>query len=133
MKLNHINLTSVDVPADCAMFQTYFGLHCLTMRGKGLAVLKDEDGMLLVLNDFSRKRAGFTYPDDSDVLHIGFIQDGRDAVDAMHARLISDGWDAPAPRDYHGAWTFYFKAKGGYFVEVATPTQFGDAGAASGA
>ncbi len=124
MKLNHINLTSVDVPADRAMFETYFGLHCLTMRGKALAVLRDDQGMILVLNDFTRKRGDFTYPADYDVHHIGFIQESRNQVDALNARLKSDGWDVPDPKDYHGAWTFYLKSKGGYFVEVCTPTQF---------
>ena len=124
MKLNHINLTSVDVPADCVMFETYFGLRRLTLNGKALAVLEDEDGMLFVLNDFSKKRGDFVYPEDSDVLHIGFIQESREQVDSVHARLVADGWDAPTPRDYHGAWTFYFKAKGGYFIEVATQTRF---------
>ena len=123
MKLNHINLTSVDVAADRSMFETYFGLHCLTMRGKTLAVLRDEQGMLFVLNDFAKKRGQFTYPEDSDVHHIGFIQDSKSQVDALNARLKADGWDVPEPRD-HGAWTFYFKAKGGYFVEVATETRF---------
>jgi hypothetical protein len=32
------------------------------------------------------------------------------AVHPVHARLVADGWDAPAPREYHGAWTFSFKA-----------------------
>ena len=123
MKLNHINLTSVDVAADRAMFETYFGLHCSIMRGKALAVMHDEDGMILVLNDFAKKRGDFAYPADSDVHHIGFIQDSKSQVDALHARLTADGWDAPEPRDYHGSWTFYFKAKGGYFVEVATQTR----------
>ncbi|MCJ2019518.1 VOC family protein [Methylobacterium sp. E-065] len=123
MKLNHINLTSIDVPADAAMFETYFGLRTAVMRGKALAVLQDDDGMLLVLNDFAKKRGSFAYPEDSDVHHIGFIQESREQVDALNARLKADGWDVPEPRDYHGAWTFYFKAKGGYFVEVATQTQ----------
>lgn len=122
MKLNHVNLTSIDVPADRAMFETYFGLRCLVERGKALVVLQDDDGMIVVLNDFARERAGFAYPDNSDVLHVGFIRETPEAVDAMHARLVADGWDAPAPRNYHGAWTFYFKAKGGYFIEVATQT-----------
>ncbi len=122
MKLNHVNLTSIDIPADRAMFEHYFGLRCLVSRGNGLAVMEDDDGMAFVLNNFTRKRGDFSYPEDSDVLHIGFIQETREAVDAIHARLVADGWNAPAPRDYHGAWTFYFKAKGGYFVEVATPT-----------
>lgn len=123
MKLNHINLMSVDVAGDVAMFETYFGLRPLVMRGKALAVLQDDDGMVLVLNDFAKKRGAFTYPVDSDVHHIGFIQGSREQVDALNARLKADGWDVPAPRDYHGAWTFYFKAKGGYFVEVATETK----------
>ncbi|MCJ2138635.1 VOC family protein [Methylobacterium sp. E-066] len=123
MKLNHINLTSIDVPADVAMFETYFGLRTTVMRGKTLAVLQDDGGMLLVLNDFAKKRGSFVYPEDSDVHHIGFIQENREQVDALNARLKAGGWDVPEPRDYHGAWTFYFKAKGGYFVEVATQTQ----------
>ncbi|XYD11868.1 VOC family protein (plasmid) [Methylobacterium sp. NMS12] len=127
MKLNHINLTSVDVPADRAMFETYFGLHCSVMRGTALAVLHDSQGMVLVLNDFAKKRGSFAYPDDSDVHHIGFIQDSREEVDALNARLRDDGWDVPEPRAYHGAWTFYFRAKGGYVIEVATETQLGHA------
>lgn len=123
MKLNHINLTSIDIPADVSMFETYFGLRTLVVRGKTIAVMQDDDGMVLVLNDFVKKRGTFAYPDDSDIHHIGFIQESREQVDALHARLTSDGWDVPDPRDYHGAWTFYFKAKGGYFIEVATQTQ----------
>jgi catechol 2,3-dioxygenase-like lactoylglutathione lyase family enzyme len=118
MKLNHINLTTTDIAADRAMFETYFGLHCIVSRGSGLAVMGDDDGMVFVLNNFERKRADFEYPDDFAVLHIGFLQNSREAVDAIHARLVADGWDPPAPRVYHGAWTFYFKAKGGYFIEV---------------
>ena len=122
MKLNHVNLTSFDIAADQAMFERYFGLRCLAVRGRGLAVMEDEHGMVLVLNNFPRKRGDFAYPVDSDVMHIGFIQETREAVDAIHARLAADGWGAPAPRKYHGAWTFYFKAKGGYFIEVSSPT-----------
>jgi catechol 2,3-dioxygenase-like lactoylglutathione lyase family enzyme len=122
MKLNHVNLTSLDIQADRAMFERYFGLRCLAARGKALVVMEDDHGMVFVLNNFPRKRGSFAYPEDSDVMHIGFLQETRDAVDAIHARLVADGWDAPAPRNYHGAWTFYFKAKGGYFIEVAGPT-----------
>lgn len=122
MKLNHINLTTTDLPGDIGMFERYFGLRPLALRGNKLAVLQDGDGMVLVLNDFARKRGDFAYPDDFNVFHVGFIRETREEVNAVHARLVEDGWDAPAPREYHGAWTFYFKAKGGYFVEVATPT-----------
>jgi hypothetical protein len=95
MKLNHVNLTSIDIPAKRAMFERYFGLRCLASRGSGLAVLEDDDGMVFVLNNFSRKRGDFAYPEDSDVLHIGFIQETREAVDAMHARLVADGLGFP--------------------------------------
>ena len=122
MKLNHINLTTTDLAADLDMFEKYFGLRQLVVRGKKLAVMQDDDGMVLVLNDFARKRGDFAYPRDLDVFHVGFIRETREEVNAVQARLVEDGWDAPAPREYHGAWTFYFKAKGGYFVEVATPT-----------
>lgn len=127
MRLNHVNLTTTDIAADRAMFERYFGMRCLVARGKALVVMEDDDEMVLVLNDFARKRGAFAYPDDKDVLHVGFLQESREAVDAVHARLVADGWDAPAPRDDHGAWCFYFKAKGGYFVEVATAMPFGDA------
>jgi catechol 2,3-dioxygenase-like lactoylglutathione lyase family enzyme len=123
MKLNHINLMSIDVAGDVAMFETYFGLRLLVMRGKALAVIQDNDGMVIVLNDFAKNRGTFAYPEDSDVHHIGFIQGSREQVDALNAQLKADGWDVPEPRDYHGAWTFYFKAKGGYFIEVATQTR----------
>jgi catechol 2,3-dioxygenase-like lactoylglutathione lyase family enzyme len=122
MKLNHINLTTTDLLADLEMFERYFGLRTLVVRGSKLAVMEDDDGMALVLNDFTRKRGDFTYPEDYNVFHVGFIRETREEVNAVHARLVADHWDAPAPREYHGAWTFYFKAKGGYFVEVATPT-----------
>lgn len=77
MKLNQINLTSVDVVGDRAMFETYFGLHCAVMRGKALAVLRDDQGMIFVLNDFAKKRGAFAYPDDYDIHHIGFIPVNR--------------------------------------------------------
>lgn len=103
MKLNHINPTSIDVPADAAICETYFRLHTSVMRGKTFAVLHDDDGMPLVLNDFAKERGSFAYRVDSDVHHIGFIQENREQVDALNARLGAGGWDVPEPRDHHGA------------------------------
>lgn len=122
MKLNHVNLYSHDVSADRAMFARYFGLRTLVVRGEKMAVMQDDDGLVLIVNHFDSKLDGFEYPRELDILHIGFIQDSREAVDDVHARLIADGWEVQAPRDFHGAWTFYFRAKGGYFIEVATLT-----------
>ena len=32
--------------------------------------------------------------------------------------LKSDGFDMEPPKEFHGAWTFYFRAPGGFLVEV---------------
>jgi hypothetical protein len=39
-------------------------------------------------------------------------------VDEIYARLKADGFDAEPPREFHGAWTFYLRAPGGFLVEV---------------
>lgn len=126
MRLNHINLFSSDVIADRAMFERYFGMKTLHMQGDSLAVLRDDADMLFVLNRFG-KADGFAYPDNFIKLHIGFLQESRDDVDALNSRLKADGWTVQEPREFHGAWTFYFRAKGGYFIEVATGTHPQDA------
>ncbi|GBR49776.1 hypothetical protein AA106556_2124 [Neokomagataea tanensis NBRC 106556] len=104
------------------MFERYFGLHTLVLRGPKMAIMQDDNGLVLILNHFESKLSGFNYPKSFDVLHIGFIRDSREAVDALYSRLNKDGWDVQAPHNTHGAWAFYFKAKGGYFVEVTTLT-----------
>jgi len=122
MKLNHINLYSHDTEADRAMFEKYFGLRTLVVRGTKMAIMQDDDGLVLIVNQFDSKLDGFEYPAHLDILHIGFIQASREAVDAMHGRLNADGWETQKPHTAHGAWTFYFRAKGGYFIEVTTLT-----------
>jgi len=102
------------------MFEQYFGLRTLVVRGSKMAVLQDNDGLVLIVNHFDNKLEGFDYPRQFDILHIGFIQKSREDVDALHQRLSTDGWEVQAPRNAHGAWTFYFQAKGGYFIEVTT-------------
>lgn len=122
MKLNHINLYSHDTEADRAMFERYFGLRTLVLRGTKMAIMQDDDGLVLILNHFEPKLGGFDYPQSFDILHVGFIQETREDVDAIYARLNEDGWETQAPRNTHGAWAFYFRAKGGYFIEVTTLT-----------
>ncbi|MBB3173377.1 catechol 2,3-dioxygenase-like lactoylglutathione lyase family enzyme [Endobacter medicaginis] len=123
MKLNHVNLYSHDIDGDRAMFEGYFGLRTLVVRGSVMAVMQDDDGLVLIVNHFERRLDGFDYPAQFDILHVGFILPSRDAVDALYARLCADGWTTQTPPHVtHGAWSFYFRAKGGYFVEVTTPT-----------
>jgi hypothetical protein len=39
-------------------------------------------------------------------------------VDAIYQRLKAGGFDMKAPHDFHGGWTIYFHAPGGFLVEV---------------
>ena len=116
MRFNHAQLAVSDVPANRAFFETYFGLRCIKDQGNTLAVLAD-DGSVLALNNF-KERAEVAYPDDSLDFHIGFGQDSRERVDEIHASLKVGGLDPEKPHEFHGAWTFYIKAPGGFFVEV---------------
>jgi len=115
MRLNHLNLTVPDVAASRSFFETYFGLRCLSTRGNNtLAVLADESGFILTLNNFE-KAERVEYP---GAFHVGFMQESRERVDAVHDRLRADGFDPEPPKEFHGAWTFYFRAPGGVLVEV---------------
>jgi catechol 2,3-dioxygenase-like lactoylglutathione lyase family enzyme len=115
MALNHLNLTVPDVRATRAFFETYFGFRCVAERdNQSLAVLIDESGFVLSLNNFD-KAASVEYP---GLFHIGFMQKNREQVDAMYERLKAGGFEAKPPHEFHGAWTFYFRAPGGFLVEV---------------
>lgn len=109
MKLNHLNLAVTDVQAASAFLQKYFGLKDLGTDNK-MGFLQDDNGSVLSL----MKAGDPVYPAG---FHIGFIQESRSKVDEMNARLKNDGYDVPLPKDAHG-WTFYFKAPGGFTIEV---------------
>jgi len=106
MKLNHLNLSVTDVGATHELLQKYFGM---TDGGgnSNIAFLRDENGMVLTLT--SMKVGGETEVRYPYTFHIGFIQDSAEKVNEIHARLVSDGFDAPAPSRQHGSWTFYFR------------------------
>jgi len=115
MRLNHLNLTVPDVARTRSFFETYFGFQCIVARGRdALVVLVDESGFVLTLNNFERATE-VEYP---GAFHIGFMQESREQVDAFYQRLKLDGFDLEPPREFHGAWTFYFRAPGGFLVEV---------------
>jgi catechol 2,3-dioxygenase-like lactoylglutathione lyase family enzyme len=114
MALNHLNLTVPDVPQTRAFFEKYFGFQCIAEPENGVIVLVDESGFILTLNNFD-KAAEVVYP---GAFHVGFRQDSREQVDAIHQRLKADGFDMKQPHEFHGAWTFYFRAPGGFLVEV---------------
>jgi catechol 2,3-dioxygenase-like lactoylglutathione lyase family enzyme len=115
MALNHLNLTVPDVPQTRAFFETYFGLRCVQARqSDALVVPVDESGFVLTLNNLA-KAAEVVYP---GAFHVGFRQDSRENVDAFYQRLKGDGFDMKPPHEFHGGWTFYFRAPGGFLVEV---------------
>jgi len=115
MVLNHLNLTVPDVSRTRAFFETYFGLRCVFERGRDtLVVLVDESGFVFTLSNFD-KAAEVEYP---GAFHIGFMQENRERVDEIYERLKADGFEAQPPREFHGAWTFYLRAPGGFLVEV---------------
>jgi lactoylglutathione lyase len=115
MKLNHLNLTVPDVRTTREFFETYFGLQCVFERGRDvLAVMVDETGFVFTLSNFD-KATEVEYP---GAFHIGFMQDSRERVDEMYQRLTAGGIEADPPKEFHGAWTFYFRAPGGFIVEV---------------
>jgi hypothetical protein len=39
-------------------------------------------------------------------------------VDAIYQGLKVDGFDMKPPHEFHGGWTFYLRAPGGFLVEV---------------
>ncbi len=115
MVLNHLNLTVPDVARAREFFETYFGLRCVATRGRdALAVLVDDSGFVFTLNNFDRATE-VEYP---GAFHIGFMQESRGKVNEIYERLTSAGFDAKPPAEFHGAWTFYFRAPGGFLVEV---------------
>ena len=55
MRVNHLNLTVPDVSKTREFFEKYFGLKCVADRGcNALAVLIDESGFILTLNNFEK-------------------------------------------------------------------------------
>jgi lactoylglutathione lyase len=74
----------------------------------------DESDCIVSLSNF-KKADEVVYPNG---FHIGFFQRSRDAVDTIWERLRRDEHDVSSRKEFHGAWTFYFKAPGGFTIEV---------------
>src|SRR5262249_16904154 len=112
---NHLNLTVTDVPETKKFLERYFGMES---RGgnKNIALLSDDNGIVLTLTSMKVGRESeVRYP---ATFHIGFIQESEERVTEINQRLKDDGFDvAPASRQ-HGSWTFYFRAPGGFTIEV---------------
>src|SRR4051812_25354812 len=112
MKLNHLNLSVADVSETRKLLETYFGFTGLKERGndKFDIVFDDNDLVLTLMKD-----AEVNYP---KTFHIGFIQESEEQVNEINQRLKDDGFDVKLPKRFHGSWTFYFRAPGGFTIEV---------------
>lgn len=111
MKLNHLNLTVTDALATKDFLEKYFGLKSLGVRGEDMAFLTDDSGIVLSL----MRGEAVKYP---GMFHVGFIQESRERVNEINRRLAQDGFKVRPAREFHGSWTFYLQAPGGFTVEV---------------
>ncbi len=116
VQLNHLNLPVTNVSAASAFLETYFGLTATPGIGDNerFCLMRDDDGMALTLMR-GAPNAKVNYP---GTFHIGFIRPTEAAVDEINRRLRDDGYEVPAPKHFHGSWTFYANAPGGFLVEV---------------
>jgi lactoylglutathione lyase len=116
MKVNHLNLTVADPVKTQQFLVKYFGLKA---RGKGnqnIALLSDDNGMVLSLMNMKIGRESeVKYP---ATFHIGFIRDSEEQVNEINQALKADGFNVPPPSRQHGSWTFYFDLPGDFTIEV---------------
>lgn len=115
MNLNHLNLTVTDVPETYDFLQKHFGMRGMSCNNN-IALLTDDHGMVLTLTNMKVGRESeVKYP---ATFHVGFAQESEERVNAINKRLKDDGFDVPPPSRQHGSWTFYFRAPGGFIIEV---------------
>ena len=113
MTLNHLNLTVTDVMETRAFLEKHFGLRGGEGGNQGMQVVYDDNGLVLTL--MKGKPSDVTYPPS---FHVGFMQPSEARVNEINQGLRDDGFDVPPPSRQHGAWTFYFRAPGGFVIEV---------------
>jgi catechol 2,3-dioxygenase-like lactoylglutathione lyase family enzyme len=122
MRLQHLNLTTSDVPALAAFFERFFGFEPYAARGDALVVLRNGHDFILTV---MRGRTGepADYPAN---FHIGFYYDEASEVEAKHAELAGAGLSPNkiAFMDRGGGARvphFYCVAPGNVLIEVCTP------------
>ena len=119
MKLNHLNLTVTNVSEARQFLEKYFGLQSLDKgENSQIAQLRDDNGLDVTLMKVGE--GDVQYPAS---FHVGFLQETEPQVDEMYERLKADGFEVLPPRRFHGSWTFYLRAPGGFTVEVLTETR----------
>jgi catechol 2,3-dioxygenase-like lactoylglutathione lyase family enzyme len=116
MRLNHLDLPVPDIAATRDFFETWLGFtHDRTLGQDGLAILRDESGLVLVLSRLQREGAQ-SFP---TTFHVGFHLESDAAVSDLFERLRAAGHVEGRPSHQRGAYSFYFIAPGAILVEVA--------------
>lgn len=119
--LNHINLTTYNVPALAEFFYSVFDLQIMTERAGKFAVLRNAEDFLLTLMHDKQMTPEQGYP---GMFHVGFLQPTQQAVDLMHQALSARSYIAPQPtklqRGGPPTYGFYCQAPGGVLVEIGT-------------
>jgi lactoylglutathione lyase len=116
MKPNHLNLAVPNVFETRQFFEKYFGFRDVdgVKASNVIAVMTDDSGFILTLSNFN-KATRVDYPEG---FHVGFVQQSPERVNEINKILKDDGFDVEAPRYFHGSWTFYFRAPGGFTIEI---------------
>ena len=116
MQPNHLNLAVPEVVKSRQFFEKYFGFRDVegVKANNVIAVMTDDSGFILTLSNFN-KATEVHYPEG---FHVGFIQDSPERVNEINKLLNDDGFDVEPPRNFHGSWTFYFIAPGGFTIEI---------------
>ena len=116
MRLNHLDLPVADVAAARDFYVEHLAFTHMETRGQnGLAILRDSDGLVLVLSRL-QKSGSQHFPEG---FHIGFHIAEEAAVHGLYSRLRAAGVADQPPSVQRGALSFYFHAPGDVLVEVA--------------
>lgn len=116
MKLNHLDLQVPDVRATAAFLVRHFGLvQTSNPHSPAIAILSDEEGFTLVLQQRAPESAG--YPEG---FHIGFLVDAVETVHGRHAQLRAEPASRCSDVMVNGRGTLFFcTAPGDILVEVS--------------
>lgn len=118
MKLNHVDLQVSDVSKAREFFETHFGFRSTFQRREQLAILEDDDGLVLGVSNLFGS-APPVYPPD---FHIGFILKSESEVREVYARLQNAGVELKTELSIGGP-NIYFMCVGPdrVMIEVRAP------------
>ena len=122
MRLQHLNLTTTDVPALAGFFERFFGFTPYEARGDILAVLRNKEDFILTVMRNKRGEPA-DYP---GIFHVGFYYDTVGEIEAKHAELSAAGLNPKkiAFMERGGGIRvphFYCSAPGNILIEICMP------------